>query len=270
MNRSNNDHWVSDAQVPADSMAMAGPFITPPGPASTQLEDSLVEIGMFSARLTEIRRAAKARLDAAPAAEAQAPGATPTELHRELDRLDAAAATVELGHVAAGSTGAGFVHQPPMHTSMEVDNRGRVELSEDSLHAMWDRTVTTTGQVVVTFNARTTQLSNPVVRGSTMLLNDDNELAEVVLSMRLSRGKVKAPDVPARQVIRASRRWRSRSPGGTRRLSVAEIVQRAEEAETRELQCQEQIDAAMRQMHEEDFASHQDNVVQEISSSPEM
>ena len=209
MNRSNNDHWVSDAQVPADSMAMAGPFITPPGPASTQLEDSLVE----------------------------------------------------LGHVAAGSTGAGFVHQPPMHTSMEVDNRGRVELSEDSLHAMWDRTVTTTGQVVVTFKARTTQLSNPVVRGSTMLLNDDNELAEVGLSMRLSRGKVKAPDVPARQVIRASRQLRSRSP--------AEIVQRDEEAETRELQCQEQIHAAERQMHEEDFASHQDNVVQEISSSPE-
>ena len=94
-----------------------------------------------------------------------------------------------------------------------------------------------------------------------MLLNDDNELEEVVLSMRLSRGKVKAPDVPARQVIRASRQLRSRSP--------AEIVQRDEEAETRELQCQEQIDAAERQMHEEDFASHQDNVVQEISSSPE-
>ena len=69
-----------------------------------------------------------------------------------------------------------------MHPFMEVDNRGRVELTEDSLHKMWDRTVTTCGQLVVTFDKTLPCHANPVVPGSTQLLNEDNELAEVVLS----------------------------------------------------------------------------------------
>ena len=216
-----------DAQFAVDSMAV---IRNAPGTTGSQepdcpdrqleglLEDSLVELGGFVAPGGLVAPGGPVAIGGHVALGAERDAAAQAKATDNADIAQAVRASFENERRQFPNTSSPLPHVVeqafPLRRRQELRRRlrGRQELSR--LHKMWGRTIASIGQLVVTFDKTVapTMAVCPVVRGSTMLLNADNKLAPVVLSMRLSCGKFKAADVPVSQVIQAASRSRSRLP----------------------------------------------------------